>query len=121
MSKLNILPNFDPKIIKCHYLALNHYQYLRQEKNLSKTTFSQKKSFVALLNTRGILPSTSNLMSGSILMNVKPVCQTENQLSLTTVLRDVSSAYEVVRNHYHFDKYKSLAVLCNKHNFKCLE
>ena len=33
-------------------------------------------------------------------------------------LRDVSSAYEIVRND---DQFKSLAILYNKHKFKCLE
>ena len=34
LSKLNILSNFDPKIIKPNHLALEHCEYLRKEKNL---------------------------------------------------------------------------------------
>ena len=39
---------------------------------------------------------------------------------LTTVLRDLFSTNETVRNDYQFDKFKS-AVLYSRHNFKCLE
>ena len=60
-------------------------------------------------------------MEDSRLINVPLVCLTETQLSSTTVLRDVSSTYEIGRNDDQFDKFKSLAVLYNKHNFKCLE
>ena len=121
LSILNILSNFDTKIIKSNYLALNHYEYLRKEKNLFTKTFSQKKSFVALLNVRGTLTYTSNFMGDSRLKNVPLVCLTETQLSSTTVLRDVSSLYEIIRNDDQFDKFKSLAVLYSKHIFKCLK
>ena len=79
LSKLNILSNFDPKIIKPNHLALNHYEYLRKEKNWFITTFSQKKSFVALPNARGMSTNISNLMGDSRLMNVPLVCLTETQ------------------------------------------
>ena len=79
LSKLNILSNFDPKIIKPNHLALNHYEYLRKEKNWFTTTFSQKKSFVALPNARGMSTNISNLMDDSRLMNVPLVCLTETQ------------------------------------------
>ena len=41
LSKLNILSNFDPKIIRPNYFALYHYKYLRKKefiyhKNLAK-------------------------------------------------------------------------------------
>ena len=48
--KIKYLSNFDPKIIGPTHLTLNDYEYLRKEKNLLITTFSQKKSFVVLLN-----------------------------------------------------------------------
>ena len=54
-------------------------------------------------------------------MNVPIVCLNETQLSSATALTDVSSTDEVVRNDDQFGKFKSLAVLYNKHNFKCLE
>ena len=57
-------------------------------------------------------------MDDSEIMNVSLACLTETQLSSTTVLRDISSTYEIVRND---DQIESLAVLYNKHNFKCLE
>ena len=52
--------NFDSKIIKPNHLVINHYEYLRKEKNLFTKTFLQKKSFVALLNVRGMLTNISN-------------------------------------------------------------
>ena len=70
-------------------------------------TFSQKKSFVALLNVREMLTNTSNFMGDSRIKNVPLVCLTETQLSSTTVLRDVSSLYQIVRNDDQFDKFKS--------------
>ena len=33
----------------------------------------------------------------------------------------LSSIYNIVIDDDQFDKFKSLAVLCNKYNFKCLE
>ena len=52
--------NFDSKIIKSNHLVINHYEHLRKEKNLFTKTFLQKKSFVALLNVRGMLTNISN-------------------------------------------------------------
>ena len=53
-------------------------------------------------------------------MNLPLVRLTLTHLSLTTVLRDLFSTNETVRNDYQFDKFKS-AVLYSRHNFKCLE
>lgn len=49
------------------------------------------------------------------------VSLTGTHLSSATVLRDVSFTYEILSKDYQFDKFKSLAVLYSKHNFKCLE
>ena len=99
------------------YIIINIWE----KKNLFTTKTSQKKSFAVLLNVCGILTNVSNLMGNSWLINILLVCFTEHQLSSTTVLRNGTSTYEIVRNDDHFDKFKSLAVLYNKHNFKCLE
>ena len=50
-----------------------------------------------------MLTNISNLMGDSILMNVPLVCLTETQISSTTVLRDISSTDEIVRNDDQFD------------------
>ena len=55
LSKLNILSDFDPKIIKPNHLALEHYEYLRKEKDLLTQRSSLKKTFLALLNIRGLV------------------------------------------------------------------
>ena len=55
LSKLNILSDFDPKIIKPNHLALEHYEYLRKEKDLFTQKSSLKKTFLALLNIRGLV------------------------------------------------------------------
>ena len=78
LLKLNMLSNFDPKVIKTNHLALNHYEHLRTKK-LFTTTFSQKKSFVALLHVRGILTNASYLMGDSRFMNAPLTCLTETQ------------------------------------------
>ena len=71
-----------------------------------------------MLNVCRIL---TNLICNSWLINILLVWLTEHQLSSTTVLKNGISTYEIVRNDDYFDKFKSLAVLYNKHNFKCLE
>ena len=43
LSKLDILSDFDPKSIKPNHLALEHYEYLRKEKNLFAQRSSLKK------------------------------------------------------------------------------
>ena len=95
--------NFDSKIIKPNHLVLNHYKYLRKENNLFTITFLRKKSFVTLLNLRGMLTNISNLLGDPRLTDVPLAWETETQLSSTTVPRDVSSIYEIVRNDDHFD------------------
>ena len=55
LSKLNLLSDFDPKIIKPNHLALEHYEYLRNEKDLLTQKSSLKKTFLALLNIRGLV------------------------------------------------------------------
>ena len=95
--------NFDSKIIKYNHLVINHYEHLRKEKNLFTKTFLQKKSFVALLNVPGMLTNISNLLGYPRLTNVPLAWETETELSSTTVPRDASSIYEIVRNDDHFD------------------
>ena len=68
-----------------------------------------------------MLTNISDLIGDSRLMNVPLNCLTKTQLSSATVLRNVSSTYEIVRNDGQFDKFKSLAVLYSKHNFRYLE
>ena len=79
LSKLNIISNFDPKIVQPNHLALNHYEYLRKENNIFTTTVLQKKSFVALLNVRRMFTNVSNFMRDSKLIDVPLVCLAETQ------------------------------------------
>ena len=44
LSNLNIFAEFDPKINKPNHLALEHYEYLRKEKNLITQRFFLKKT-----------------------------------------------------------------------------
>ena len=107
LSKLNILSNFDPKVINASHLALSHHEYLRKKKNLFTTTFSQRKSIVEFKLSKsdvcGMLTNISNLMGDSRLVNVPFVCLIETQLSSATVLRDVFPTYEIVRNDGQFN------------------
>ena len=102
LSKLNILSNFDLKVINANHLAFSHHEYLRKKKNLFTTTFSQKKSIVEFKlsksNVCGMLTNILDLMGDSRLMNIPLVCLIETQLSSATVLRDVSPTYEIVGN-----------------------
>ena len=73
--------------------------------------------FQTFQNISDDILNVSDLMDDSEIMNVSLACLTETQLSSTTVLRDISSTYEIVRND---DQIESLAVLYSKHNVKCL-
>ena len=68
LSKLNILSDFDPKIIKPNHLALEHCEYLRKEKNLFTQRSSQKKTFLALLNICGLVTNILDFTSDSRLL-----------------------------------------------------
>ena len=82
-SKLNMLSDFDPKIINPNHLALEHYEYLRKEKNLFTQRFSLTKTFLARLNMRGLVKNILNFTGDSRLLHVPLICLTESHLLLT--------------------------------------
>ena len=55
LSKLNILSDFDPKIIRANQLAIGQHEYLKKEKQLIIKLFFTKKPLVARLNIKGML------------------------------------------------------------------
>ena len=120
MSKLIILSDFDPKIIRANQVPLEQYEYLRK-KNFFKKDFFTKTPFVALLDIHGMLKSISNFAGDSRLMEVPLICLTETHLLSTIAVNGISTAYEIVRNAGQFDKFKSFSVLYNKQNFNFLE
>ena len=69
LSKLNILSDFDPKIIKPNHLALEHYEYLRKEKILFTQRYSLGKPFPALLNILGLVTNTLDFTGDSRLLH----------------------------------------------------
>ena len=85
LPKLNILSDFDLKIIKPNNSVLEHYEYLREEKNSLTKTALFKKPFVALLNICGMFKKISDLTSYSRLMNITLICLTETSLLSTAV------------------------------------
>ena len=74
--------------------------------------------FISLLNTRRMLENTSHLTDDLSFMKVKLHCQTQTNLLSKCYVNGMATAYEIVRNDYHFDKFKSSAVLHNKQIFK---
>ena len=54
-------------------------------------------------------------------MEVPLTCLTKTHLLSTIAGNDIPSVHEIVKNDGQFDKFKSLAVLYNIQNFKCLE
>ena len=80
MSKLNILSDFDPKINKLNHLTLEHYEYLRKEKNLFTQKSSLKKQFLALLNICGLVTHILDFTGDSRLLHVPLLCLTESYL-----------------------------------------
>ena len=121
LSKLNILSDFDPKIIKPNHLALEHYEYLRKEKNLFTQRSSLKKSFLALLNIRGLVTNILDFAGDSRLLPVPFICLTESHLLPSSNLSGIPTTYQIIRNDDEIDKFKSIAVLYNKNSFTCLE
>ena len=121
LSKLNILSDFDPKIIKPNHLALEHYEYLRKEKNLFTQRSSLKKTFLALLNIRGLVTNILDFTGDSRLLHVPLICLTESHLLPSSNLSGIPTTYQIIRNDDEIDKFKSIAVLYNKNSFTCLE
>ena len=80
LSKLNILSDFDPKINKLNHLTLEHYEYLRKEKNLFTQKSSLKKQFLALLNICGLVTHILDFTGDSRLLHVPLLCLTESYL-----------------------------------------
>ena len=69
LSKLNILSDFDSKIIKPNHLALEHYEYLRKEKILFTQRYSLGKPFPALLNILGLVTNILDFTGDSRLLH----------------------------------------------------
>ena len=121
LSKLNILSDFDPKIIKPNHLALEHYEYLRKEKNLFTQRSSLKKSFLALLNIRGLVTNILDFAGDSRLLPLPLICLKESHLLPSSNLSGIPTTYQIIRNDDEIDKFKSIAVLYSKNSFTCLE
>ena len=109
------------QFIKANQLAFEEYEYFRKEKSLFNKNFFTKKLFVALLNIQGILNNKSNFTDNSRLLKTLLICGTETCLFSIVAINGISILFEIVRNDNQFDKFKSFAVLYNKHNFKCKE
>ena len=121
MSKLNIFSDFDPKIIKPNHLALEHSEYLRKEKNLFTQRSSLKKTFLALLNIRGLVTNILDFAGDSRLLPVPLICLTESHFLPSSNLSGIPTTYQIIRNDDEIDKFKSIAVLYNKNSFICME
>ena len=121
LSKLNILSDFDPKIIKPNHLALEHYEYLRKERNLFTQRSLLKKPFLALLNIRGLVTNILDFTGDSRLLHVPLLCLTESHLLPTSNLSGIPTTNQIIRNDGEIDKFKSIAVLYSKNSFTCLE
>ena len=121
MSKLNILSDFDPKIIKPNHIALEHYEYLRKENNLFTQRSSLEKPFLALLNIRGLVTNILDFTGYLTLLHGPLIWLTESRLLSSSNLSGIPNAYQVIRNDDEIDKFKSIAVLYNKNSFTCLE
>ena len=114
LSKLNILSDFDPKIIKPNHLALEHYEYLRKEKNLFTQRSSLKKTFLALSNIHGLVTNISDFTGDSRLLHVPLICLTESHLLPSSNLSGIPTTYQIIRKDEEIDEFKSIAVLYKK-------
>ena len=107
LSKLNILSHFDPKIIKLNHLALEHYEYLRKEKNLLAQRPLLKKPFLVLLNIRGLVTNILDFTGDSRLLHVPLICLTESHLLPSSNLSGIPTTYQIIRNNDEIDKHSS--------------
>ena len=99
-----MLSDFDPKIIKPNHLALEHYEYLRKEKNVFTQRSSLKKPFLALLNIRELVTNILDFTGVSRLLRVLLVCLTESHLLPSSNLSGIPTTYQIIRNDYDIDK-----------------
>ena len=82
-----------------------------------------ESSFLALANTRGLLPNTTNLLNDRRILYTPIVCFTETQTTNYSGLSELETClpiHKVFRND-NDDKHKSLIILYNKCCFKCEE
>ena len=107
LSKLNILSDFDLKIIKLNHLALEHYEYLRKEKNLLAQRSLLKKPFLALLNIRGLVTNILDFTGDSRLLHLPLICSTESHSLPSSNLSGIPTTYQVIRNNDEIDKHNS--------------
>ena len=107
LSKLNILSDFDLKIIKLNHLALEHCEYLRKEKNLLAQRSLLKKPFLALLNIRGLVTNILDFTGDSRLLHLPLICSTESHSLPSSNLSGIPTTYQVIRNNDEIDKHNS--------------
>ena len=109
LSKLNILSDFDPKIVEPNHLALEHYKYLRKERNLFTQRSSLKKPFLTLLNIRGIVTNILDFTGDSRLLHAPPIRLTESNLLQSSNLSGIpiSNTYQIIRNDDEIDRLKA--------------
>ena len=100
---------------------MEHYEYLRKERNLFTQRSLLKKPFLALLNIRGLVINILDFPGDSRRLHVSLICLTESHLLLSSNLSGIPTTYQIIRNNDEIDKFKSKVVLYNKNSFTCLE
>ena len=99
---------------------MEHYEYLRKEKNLFTQRSSLKKTFLAFLNIRGLVTNILDFTCDSRLLHVPLICLTVSHLLPSSNFSEIPTTYQIIRNDDEIDKFKSIAVLYNN-SFTCLE
>ena len=83
--------------------------------------FTEKKTFLALLNIRGLITNILDFTGDARLLHIPLIFLTESHLLPSSNLSGISTTYQIIRKDDEIDKFKSIAVLYNKNSFTCLE
>ena len=126
LSKLNILSDFDPKIIKPNHLALKHSNiwekkrfYLHKGFHWKTISFTFKYTWISK-NYFGFywwlkaFACTSYFFNRVTLLSLLLLLPSSNLSGITTT-------YQIIRNDDEIEKIKSIAALYDENTFTCLE
>lgn len=119
LDSLHIIGDIIPSHINAASDCLHEYQRLRNENKFDRKI---EKSFLSLLNIRGITSNLLNLQHDKKLTNSLILCFTETQISNSTQLHHIVDAFPSFLPLFNINenKYKSLAILY-KDSCICLE
>ena len=95
LSKLIILSDFDPKIIRATQLAIEQYEYLKKEKHLI-IFFFHKEAVCCTVKYKRNVKKHFKFTGDSRLMEVPLICQTKRYLLSAIAVNSIPTALEMI-------------------------